>query len=280
MKNNLKPLTRRLIVFLSFMLISAVNGSTFKTHDGTQLDYQLMGKGNALVMLHSGMMSRDDMQLQIDYFSKHYQVIALDSREQGRSAESKSKISYELMAKDVIALLDHLKIERASIFGQSDGGITGLITAHYYPSRLTKIIIHGAVYNYRAYSAERREGMKKYTWDANNPKDNDPKGFPGMAIESYLLGRKNLDNFESHLQEMAIMWATSPNLTKDDLNKIKVPTLVIVGDHWDISLTHSVEMHEALANSELFVAPGATHFIHQEKPDLLNRVIHEFLNQK
>ena len=71
-------------------------------------------------------------------------------------------------------------------------------------------------------------------------------------------------------------WSSYPNLTVNDLNKIKVPTFVIVGDHYDVSLHHTIEMHEALSDSELFVAPGATHFIHQEKPDLLHKVMHDF----
>ena len=98
-----------------------------------------------------------------------------------------------------------------------------------------------------------------------------------MAFKHYLLGRDDLSNFENHLQEMSMMWATSPNLTKEDLNSMNTSTLVIVGDHYDISLSHTVEMHEALANSELFVAPGATHFIHQEKPELLHQAMHNFL---
>jgi len=217
------------------------------------------------------------MQLQIDYFSNYYQVIALDSREQGRSSTSSSKISYELMSKDVIGLLNHLNINKTHIFGQSDGGITALITTHNHPDRINKLIIHGAVYHYKAYSAERRARMKQYRWDANNPDHSDPEKFPGMAIKSYLLGRSDLSNFNQHLQDMAAMWSSSPNLLIEDLKQINNPTLVIVGDHYDVSLNHTVEMHKALANSELFVAPGATHHIHKNKPELLHKVMHDYL---
>jgi len=75
------------------------------------------------------------------------------------------------------------------------------------------------------------------------------------------------------------MWATSPTLNEADLNAITSPALVIVGDHFDISIAHTVEMHKALADSQLFIAPGATHFIHEEKPDLLHRVVHDFLRE-
>jgi pimeloyl-ACP methyl ester carboxylesterase len=252
---------------------------TFKTKDGLTLDYAITGKGKPLVMLHSGMASRDDMHKQVSYFSKHYQVIALDSREQGRSGTSDVQISYQLMSDDVVALLDHLKLKKASLFGQSDGGISALMTAHNHPERVNKLMIHGAVFNYKAYPPEAIAKWNGYRWNANNPKDVDPEQFPGNAIKSYLLGQPDLSNFGKCLQEMSYMWATSPNLTVKDLQKIAVPTLVIVGDHYDVSLPHSLQMHEALSNSQLFVAPGATHYIHREKSELLNRVLHDFLRE-
>lgn len=251
--------------------------STFKTTDGVTLNYELTGNGAPLVMLHSGMMSRDDMQTQIEYFSTQYQVIAIDAREQGRSTASPAQITYDLMAKDVIELLNNLHIKKANVFGQSDGGITALLVAHHHPRRINKLIIQGAVYNYTAYSPAVIEGMKNITWDAQNERDNDSNQFPGMAIESYLLGHKDLSGFEKHLQEMAKMWSSSPNLTIEDLKNIATPTLIIVGDHHDVSLQHTVEMHEALNNSQLFVVPAGTHFIHQEQPELLHMVIENFL---
>ncbi|MDG1859864.1 MAG: alpha/beta hydrolase [Emcibacteraceae bacterium] len=265
------------IILIIVLGASTTLGDTFKTADNVTIDYEVTGEGEALVMLHSGMMSREDMRRQIDYFSDFYKVIAIDAREQGRSSSSQAQISYDLMASDVIGVLDQLNIQKASLWGQSDGGVTALLVTHTYPVRVSKLIIHGAVYNHSAYSASQKQRWKNATYDKDSAEDNDLDGFPGMAFEHYLLGRDDLSNFESHLQEMSMMWATSPNLSKEDLGNINVPALVIVGDHYDISISHTVEMHEALANSELFVAPGATHYIHQEKPDLLHQVMHDFL---
>lgn len=207
---------------------------SYDTEDGVTIDYEIAGEGPPLVLLHSGMMSRDDMRVQIDHFSAKYQVIALDSREQGRSSSSPEGISYELMVSDVIGLLDHLKINRASMFGQSDGGITALLSAHVHPRRINKLIIHGAVFNYQAYDEDTVNAWLTSTWDEDDPAAHDTSRFPGMSIASYLLGRSDLSGFEEHIQEMTRMWATSPNLTVEDLAKIKVPTLVIVGDHFDM----------------------------------------------
>lgn len=278
MKINLLILIVSFLSLPIFPVVSVAKADTFKTDDGVVIDYEVQGEGKPLIMLHSGMMSRNDMRVQIDYFSQNYKVVAVDARGQGRSSSSTNQISYDLMMSDVIGLLNHLKIKKTSIFGQSDGAITALHVAFHHPDRIEKLIIHGAVFNYRAYPLSQRQRWKNITWHINNAEDNDPDGFPGMSIESYLLGRNDLSNFENHLQEMTMMWATSPNLSVDDLNKIEVPTLVIVGDHYDISLQHTIEMHQALSNSELFIAPGATHYIHQEKPDLLHKIMEDFLS--
>ncbi len=272
-----QPINICIYILLSLNGFNLAHADTFNVSDDVAIDYEVKGSGEPLVLLHSGMMSREDMRVQIDHFSNSYMVIALDSREQGRSSVSKETITYDLMASDVVALLDHLEVKSTNIFGQSDGGITALLVAHKYPDRVKKAVIHGAVYNHSAYPEGQKQGWKNYTFDQNNDDHTNPAGFPGMAIEHYLLGRADLSNFEAHLQEMAMMWATSPNLSISDLSKIQVPVMLIVGDHWDISIPHTVEMHEALPNSELFVVPGGTHFIHQEKPDLLHRVIEDYL---
>jgi pimeloyl-ACP methyl ester carboxylesterase len=95
---------------------------TYQSADATVIDYETTGAGAPLVLLHSGMMSREDMRVQIEYFSKFYQVIAIDAREQGRSSASTTQINYSVIAADVIGVLDGLNIDKASIFGQSDGG--------------------------------------------------------------------------------------------------------------------------------------------------------------
>ena len=263
------------VALCAFTLVASAE--TYVADDGASIDYEVSGNGIPLVLLHSGMMSREDMRTQISYFSQYFKVIAIDAREQGRSSSSASDISYERMASDVAGVLDDQGVAKANVFGQSDGGITALMISHLFPERLQKIAIHGAVYHFEAYPLEQRNGWLTISWDSEDENARSPEGFPGMAIPHYLLGQDNLDNFESHLKEMAEMWATSPDLSKEDLEQMETPILVIVGDHYDISIAHTLEMHEILNNSELFVVPGATHFVHEEKPDLLHRVVHDFL---
>ena len=79
------------------------------------------------------------MRNQIAYFRKRYQVIAMDSRDQGKSGDSPDKLTYEKMTDDLAALLDHLKSTPVYVLGWSDGGIEGLLLGIRHPAKVKKI---------------------------------------------------------------------------------------------------------------------------------------------
>jgi pimeloyl-ACP methyl ester carboxylesterase len=243
------------------------------TLNGVNLDYQITGDGPPLYMLHGGMESRDSFENQISDFADHFTVIALDSREQGRSGRSDAQITFELMSNDVVALAKHLGHERISIFGLSDGGVTAITTAINAPDLVDKLVLLGANYHYDSYPPETREFIANYKWDGNT----DPNGFPGNSIKHYLTGQDDLSDFGELLAEMSIMWTTSPTFTITDLSKIQSKTLVINGDHEDMDLNHALKLYESLPNAELFIVPNSTHYGVQERPELINKVALDFL---
>src|SRR3954469_24396414 len=79
-------------------------GRTF-THDNVTLYYEVYGAGEPLLLVHGNGGSIADMAAQIGYFRRRYRVIAMDSREQGKSGDSADAITYEKMADDLAALL-------------------------------------------------------------------------------------------------------------------------------------------------------------------------------
>jgi len=246
------------------------------TVNDVTLNYIIQGKGPPLYLLHGGMESRDSFQKQIPEFSKHFTVVALDSREQGRSGQADAQISYELMSKDVVALAQHLGHDRISIMGLSDGGVTALTTTIIYPEIVDKVILLGANYHYESYSDETREFLANYEWDGNT----DPKSYPGKFIKHYMTGHSDLSKFGNLLEEMSEMWTTSPTFTVSDIAKIYAKTLVVAGDHEDMDLGHTLSLFNSLPNAQLFIVPDATHYSLQEKPELINKVIIQFLNAK
>ena len=81
-------------------------GSTF-THDGVKLYYEVYGSGEPILLIHGNGGSISNFKAQIEYFRRRYKVIAMDSRDQGRSDDSTDKITYEKMTDDLAALLNH-----------------------------------------------------------------------------------------------------------------------------------------------------------------------------
>src|SRR6185436_4908092 len=73
--------------------------------------------------------------------------------------------------------------------------------------------------------------------------------------------------------------AYQPNITEQDLQKIKCPVLIMSGDRDVIRLEHSIKIFNNIVNSNLFIVPGATHFGSYEKPELFNLVLSDFLNK-
>jgi pimeloyl-ACP methyl ester carboxylesterase len=73
------------------------------------------------------------------------------------------------------------------------------------------------------------------------------------------------------------LWREQPTLTVDDVAKVTVPTLVLAGDDEAIRLEHTAAMYEALPEAQLGIVPGTSHVLTLEKPDLVNRLIVEFL---
>ena len=82
-----------------------------------QMYYEVHGDGPPLILLHGGLGNASHWKNQIPVLAGHYKVIAPDGRGQGSSSLTDRKISYELMAADVLALMDHLEIDRAHVIG-------------------------------------------------------------------------------------------------------------------------------------------------------------------
>src|SRR5574340_1239690 len=83
-------------------------GATF-THDGVKLYYEVYGAGEPVLLVHGNGGKIADLAAQIDHFRKRYKVIAMDSRDQGRSGDSTDRITYEKMADDLAAQIDHFR---------------------------------------------------------------------------------------------------------------------------------------------------------------------------
>ncbi len=109
--------------------------------------YETYGEGESLLLLHGNSSSIAFFADQIPALAKHFKVIAMDSRAQGRTTDSDQEITYALMASDVAALIDKLKLGKVNIVGWSDGGNIGLELAYAHPEKVNKVVTLGANYS-------------------------------------------------------------------------------------------------------------------------------------
>src|SRR5689334_21046487 len=121
-------------------------GRTF-THDGVTLYYEVYGTGQPLLIVHGNGGSIGDVRNQIAHFRKRYQVIAMDSRDHGRSTDSAEPLTYEKMTDDLAALIDHLKLGAVDVLGWSDGGIEALLLGVRHPAKVKKLVAMAANLN-------------------------------------------------------------------------------------------------------------------------------------
>ena len=231
-------------------------GNTF-VNDGVRLYYEVYGTGEPLLLVHGNGGSIADMSAQIAYFRTRYKVIAMDSRDQGRSADSNAKITYEKMTDDLAALLDHLKVGPVNVLGWSDGGIEALLLGIRHPQKVKKIA---------AMAANLSPGDEALEPEIIN------------LIKSMVSDSSQKDTPE-HRREIKVtsMMLSEPNIDFKQLENIKAPTLVLAADHDAIRVKHTVEIYLHIPNSQLVIFPGATHLIPFDDPALFNATVERFL---
>lgn len=226
----------------------------FKQINGIPLYYEIYGSGKPLILLHGNGGSIRGQAGRIEFFKKYFQVIAIDSRAHGKSGDNiTQELTYTQMANDVKTLMDSLKIDNAYFWGQSDGGILGLLMAINYPEKVDKLATFGA------------------------------NIFPGKKAVFEEIDQMVLDTLkvtkDLHTKRLYTLLAYQPQITEKDLQKIKCPVLIMSGDRDAIRLEHSIKIFNNIENSNFFVMPGATHFGAYEKPELFNTIVLSFLNE-
>ena len=233
-------------------------GHTF-THDGVRLYYELYGSGEPLLVVHGNGGSIADLGGQIAHFRKRYQVIAMDSRDQGRSGDSPGKITYETMTDDLAALLDHLKAGPVNVLGWSDGGIEALLLGIRHPTKVKKIVAMAANLNPSedALSPDLLALIKSMVDAAPASVRDTPQGRRGLKVTRMMLD-------EPHIDVKA-------------LEAITAPTLVLAGDHDVIRDEHTVEIYHHIPNSQRAIFPNATHAVPFDDPALFNATVERFL---
>src|SRR5918995_1847402 len=254
--------------------------------NGLNMYYEIHGMGQPLVLLHGAYMTIEAMGEVVPALAETRQVIAMELQGHGRTADVRDRpITYEQMADDVAALLWHLGIEKADVFGYSMGGGVALQIAVRHPEVVRKLVVASASYTSEGMHPELLEMIPTLT----------PEAFAGSPIEeAYLRTAPNPDDFPTLVAKMKRLDMEPFAWPPEDIRGIAAPTLLLVGDSDAIRLEHAVELFQLLGGgvmgdladlpkSQLAVLPGTTHFVPPgsavlDRADWLLSIIPPFLD--
>lgn len=238
--------------------------------NGIRIWYAEYGHGRPVILVHGGLADSAWWGLQIPALAKHYRVIVLDSRGQGRSThDPKAHMTYELMASDVVGLMDYLHVRKAALVGWSDGAIIGLELAIHDPDRVTKVFAFGANTDPSGYVGS----------GARSPAQNAVVDqYSSLMQSGYEKLSPTPGDFEAFHQKMTNLWNTEPHITAQQLQAIKVPIWIVDGDHDEIIQRRDIDFQFSQIPGALeLIVPGSSHFAFLQHPRELNDDLLRFM---
>ena len=244
--------------------LPAATESGYAPVNGVKIWYAVFGEGQPVIMLHGGLGNSSYWGNQVPELAGHYKVIVMDSRGHGRSTRNQEPYGYDLMASDVVGLLDYLKIDKAALVGWSDGAILGLDIAMHHPERLSKLFAFAA----NSDTAGVADISASPVFNA----------YIERAGKEYAALSATPTEFDSFVDQISKMWATQPNWTADDLKAITVPTWIVDGDRDEAIKRENTEFMAAnIPNAGLLILPNVSHFAFLQDPKQFTDAVLHFM---
>jgi pimeloyl-ACP methyl ester carboxylesterase len=260
--------------------------------DGIRLYFEEAGSGTPLVFIHEFAGDHRSWEPQLRFFSRYFRCITYAARgfPPSEVPEDGERYSQAHARDDAIAVLDHLKVDRAHVVGLSMGGFAALHVGIAYPKRARSLVIAGCGYGaepekkdkFRAeceaaassFLSNWSEAAGKYALGPTRVQfqNKDPRGWAEFARQ---LGEHSP---KGQALTMRGVQMRRPSLYElvEDMKKIDVPALIVTGDEDDPCLEPALLMKRSIPNSGLVVLPRAGHTINIEEPEAFNRALFEF----
>ena len=221
------------------------------------LHYREKGTGYPLILLHGNGEDGSYFIHQMQYFSRAYRVIAVDTRGHGQSPRGSEPMTLKQFAKDLREFMDEMHIDRAHILGFSDGANIAMLFALKYPERVGRLILNGG--------------------------NLDPSGVrPSVQIPveiGFRIASKfSCKSFHAKCKaEILRLMVKEPRISPESLQRLTMKTLVIAGRADMIKEAHTRLIYENLPDGTLELIPG-DHFIAKKNAPAFNRAVAQFLS--
>ena len=234
---------------------------------GGEVWYEEQGSGAAVLLIHGGAVDGRFFEHNVPALQERFRVIAMDLWGHGRSPDREGPFTLDSYSLDVAELLEQVVGGPAHIVGHSIGAAVALVFALQRPDLVDRLVLASGGFD----SSEEEvpdidaavTGTVAFLGDTYGAVS--PDGQEHFAV----VVRKDFE-----------LSAREPRLTAGDLAGIRARTLVLSADDDLTPLAHTIEMYEAIRESELAIVPGTSHFFFQEKPDLANRILGSFLGDE
>jgi pimeloyl-ACP methyl ester carboxylesterase len=249
-------------------LMPVTGDQGYVDHDGARIWYATYGSGSPVILLHGGLGHSGNWGYQVPMLvSSGHRAVLIDSRGHGRSTRDLRPFTYELMASDVLAVMDALHVERAAVVGWSDGACIALILAMKASARIAGVFFFCCNMD--------PSGAKVI---AQSDPILDRCG--GRHAKDYALLSATPDQFKAFAEAVGQMMKTQPNYSARDMADIHVPVAIVQSEHDEfIKPEHAEYLARSIPGAELILLPGVSHFAPLQRPEQFNRVMRAFLGK-
>ena len=237
-------------------------------HDGARIWFASYGSGSPVILLHGGLGHSGNWGYQVPALVRSgYRAVLIDSRGHGRSTRDVRQFTYERMASDVLAVMDALHLQKASVVGWSDGAVIALILAMKAPSRIAGVFFFAC--------------------------NMDPSGLKEISQPMQILDRclsrhakdyaqlsATPDEFKTFAAAVQLMMRTQPNYSADELAKISVPVVIALSEHDEfIKREHAEYLARSIPNAKFVLFDGVSHFAPLQRPEQFNAALLAFFEK-
>jgi pimeloyl-ACP methyl ester carboxylesterase len=249
--------------------------------NGIDMYYEVHGRGGdvPLVLLHGGGSTIEvTFGRVLPVFAGSRRVIAVEEQGHGRTSDRDRPVTFEGSADDLAALLRHLEVDRADLFGFSNGASVALQVAIRHPGLVRKLVF--------ASSITRKDGARPELWEFIEQADF--SSMPQPLKDAFLRVNPDERKLETMHDKDAARMRGFEDLPDDLVRTVRAPTLIVLGDRDIVKPEHALELTRLIAGARLLILPGGhgdylgeAVATQQETgyPELTARLIEEFLHE-
>jgi len=201
--------------------------------------------------------------------AQNRQIIAYERQGYGHTADIPDRLfSFEQFADDAAALLDYVDVERADLFGFSNGGTVALHVAMRHPQRVRKLVLASAFYSHEGAEAAFWNGFAAAT----------PDMMPQGLRDAYLKTAPRPEDFERFFYKSVNLMREFRDIPREALRALRAPAFIVCGDNDVMRPEHAVDEFRLIPNSQLAILPGTDHMSLTSRTEWLVPMIEGFLD--